>query len=98
MMPAHRMPTSVSVGLVLSPGARYDPSHHWQSAGGTQLNASVSLECSPFTHASIQGEPGCLRELAAALLRAAELAEQSLPTPATDPSDRDAGASVGGVR
>ena len=88
---------SVSVGIIVPAGAAFDPSHHWYSSSGV-LCASVSFDVGGFSHGCIQGEPAALRELAAALVQAAELAEQSQPTLAAGPSDWDAPASVGGAR
>jgi hypothetical protein len=89
---------SVSVGIVVPAGAAFDPSHHWISQTSGRLCCSVSFDAGQFSYGHIQGEPAALRELAAALVQAAELAEHSQPTLAAGPSDRDAPASVGGAR
>jgi hypothetical protein len=73
MMPSDRMP-SVSVGLIVPAGARYDSSHHWRTDLG-ELRASVSMRAGGYSYASIQGDPVALRELAAALVDAADQAE-----------------------
>jgi hypothetical protein len=73
MMPLDRMP-SVSVGLIVPAGARYDASHHWRTDPG-ELRASVSMRAGGYSYASIQGDPAALRELAAALVDAAERAD-----------------------
>jgi hypothetical protein len=81
MMPLDRMP-SVSLGIIVPPGAAYDPHHHWRTEAGA-LRASVGFQAGGYSHGHLQGEPAALRELAAALVQAAELAEQaSDPAPA----------------
>jgi hypothetical protein len=80
MMPPDRMP-SVSLGIILPVGASYDPSHHWRTETGA-LRASVGFQAGGYSHGHLQGEPAALRELAAALVQAADLAEQSDPAPA----------------
>jgi hypothetical protein len=78
MMHPDRMP-SVSVGIIVPVGAAYDPSHHWRTETGA-LRASVGFEAGGYGH--LQGQPAALCELAAALIQAADLAEQaSDPTP-----------------
>jgi hypothetical protein len=74
-MPLDRMP-SISVGVIVATGAAYDPSHHWRTDAGV-LQASVRFEVGGYSHGHVQGEPAALRELAAALVQAAELAEQA---------------------
>ena len=73
MMPLDRMP-SVSVGLIVPPGASYDGSHHWRNDVG-QWRASVRFDIGGYSDAHIQGDPPALRELAAALVEAADLAD-----------------------
>jgi len=80
MMPSHPMP-SVRLGIILPAGAAYDPSHHWRTDTGA-LRASVGFDAGGYSDAHIQGAPAALRELAAALLQAADLAEQSDPSAA----------------
>ena len=71
--------SALSVALVAHPGSRYDVDA-WM-AGNGQPNGSVRYDTSRawFT---IQGRPAALRELAEALLRCAELIEQTYPAPA----------------
>ena len=76
MMPLDRMP-SVSVGVIVPAGA-YDPSHHWRNSAGV-LHASVRFDAGGYSCGHIQGEPAALRELAAALVLAADQAETTLP-------------------
>jgi hypothetical protein len=73
MMPLDRMP-SISVGILVPPGAAYDSHHHWRDGGGG-LHASVRFDAGGYSGAHIQGEPAALRELAAALTLAADQAE-----------------------
>jgi hypothetical protein len=81
MMPLDRMP-SISLGIIVVPGAVYDSHHHWHSSDGT-LNASVRFEVGGYSSGHIQGPPAALRELAAALVDAADRADAStVPAPA----------------
>ena len=73
MMPNDRMP-SISLGIILPAGATYDSHHHWHSSDGV-LNASVRFDAGGYSSAHIQGPPAALRELAAALVDAADRAE-----------------------
>ena len=73
MMPLDRMP-SISLGVILPTGATYDSHHHWHSSDGV-LNASVRFDAGGYSSAHIQGPPAALRELAAALTLAADLAD-----------------------
>jgi len=75
MMHPDRMP-SVSLGIILPVGAAYDGSHHWRTETGA-LRASVGFQAGGYSHGHLQGEPAALRELAAALVQAADLAEAS---------------------
>jgi hypothetical protein len=75
MMPLDRMP-SLSVGIIIPLGAAYDPHHHWRNNAGV-LHASVSFDGGGYSGAHIQGEPAALRELAAALVDAADRADHS---------------------
>ena len=61
-MPLDRMP-SISVGIIVHVGAVYDASYHWRN------------EVGGYSDAHIQGDPPALRELAAALVQAADLAD-----------------------
>jgi hypothetical protein len=69
-----RMP-SISLGLIVPTGATYDSHHHWHSSDGL-LNASVRFDAGGYSSGHIQGEPAALRELAAALVEAADQAER----------------------
>jgi hypothetical protein len=75
MMPLDRMP-SISVGVIVPAGAFYDGHHHWRNDAGV-LHASVRFEAGGYSSAHIQGQPAALRELAAALIQAADLAERA---------------------
>jgi hypothetical protein len=77
----HSDPTrrsALSVALLAHPGTRYEVDC-WL-AGNGQPNGSVRCDTNRawFT---IQGRPAALRELAEALLRCAELTEQTYPAP-----------------
>ena len=74
MMHPDRMP-SVSVGIIVPTGAAYNSDHHWRNRAGV-LHASVGFEVGGYSHGHLQGEPAALRELAAALIQAADLADQ----------------------
>jgi hypothetical protein len=68
-----RMP-SISLGIIVPTGATYDSHHHWHSTDGV-LNASVRFDAGGYSNGHIQGEPAALRELAAALVEAADQAD-----------------------
>jgi hypothetical protein len=70
--------SALSVALVAHPGSRYDVDA-WMADNG-QPHGSVRYDTDRawFT---IQGRPAALRELAEALLRCAELTEQTYPVP-----------------
>jgi hypothetical protein len=85
MMQNDRMP-SISLGIIVPAGAVYDSHHHWHSRDGV-LNASVRFDAGRYSSGHIQGPPAALRELAAALVDAADRAEPAVP----------AGALVEGV-
>jgi hypothetical protein len=78
-----RMP-SISLGVIVPIGARYDSHHQWRTDLGA-LRTSVRFEGGGYSYATIQGEPTALRELAAALIEAADQAEEpeeaELPEP-----------------
>ena len=74
-----RMP-SISLGLIVPTGATYDSHHHWHSSDGL-LNASIRFEAGGYGSGHIQGEPAALRELAAALVEAADRAEADRAVP-----------------
>jgi hypothetical protein len=79
MMPNDPMPF-ISLGIVVPAGAAY-ASHHWRTETGT-VRASVRFEAGGHADAHIQGPPAALRQLAAALVRAADLADHAdLPAP-----------------
>ena len=81
MMPLDRMP-SVSLGIIVPAGSRYDTHHHWYTHTGA-LRATVRFEVGGYSYATIQGNPSALRELAAALVEAADLADAAdNPAPA----------------
>jgi hypothetical protein len=81
MMHAHPMP-AISLGLIVRPGAAYDTHHHWRNEAG-ELRASVGFDAGGTSHGHIQGPPAALRELAAALVEAADRADASSnPVPA----------------
>jgi hypothetical protein len=75
MMQHDRMP-SISLGIIVLAGAVYDSHHHWHSSDGV-LNASVRFDAGGYSSAHIQGPPAALRELAAALVDAADQADAS---------------------
>jgi hypothetical protein len=77
VMPLDRMP-SISLGIIVPAGALYDSHHHWHSSDGV-LNASVRFDVGGYSSAHIQGEPAALRELAAALVEAADRAAPPVP-------------------
>ena len=89
MMPLDRMP-SISLGIIVPAGATYDRHHHWHTDTG-EPRASVGFEAGGHSHAHLQGSPAALRELAAALIQAADRAES-----ADDPAN-GAGLVVEGV-
>jgi hypothetical protein len=84
VMPLDRMP-SISLGLIVPVGAFYHNSHHWPNDAGV-LHASVRFDAGGYSYGHIQGEPAALRELAAALVQAADQAETS---PAAAPAVRE---------
>ena len=88
MMPLDRMP-SISLGIIVHVGAVYDATSHWRTDAG-EPRASVGFDAGGHSNAHIQGPPAALRELAAALIEAADQAE-SIDDPA------DAVAVVEGV-
>jgi hypothetical protein len=83
MMPLDRMPL-IRLGIILPTGAAYDSHHHWHSSDGV-LNASVRFDAGGYSNVDIQGPPAALRELAAALTLAADLADPAaVPAPAVE--------------
>jgi hypothetical protein len=77
VMPPDGMP-SINLGVLVPVGAAYDPSHHWRTETGA-VRASVRFEVGGYSAAHVQGEPAALRELAAALVEAADQAEAAYP-------------------
>jgi hypothetical protein len=75
-MPLDRMP-SISLGIIVPAGALYDSHHHWRTETGVRW-ASVRFDAGGYSNAHLQGPPVALRELAAALTLAADLAETSI--------------------
>ena len=88
MMPLDRMP-SISLGIIVPAGARFDTSYHWRTDTGA-LRASIGFDAGGHSSAHIQGPPAALRELAGALIEAANQAEA-----ADDPADVGAVAPEG---
>jgi hypothetical protein len=80
MMQNDRMP-SISLGVIVPAGAIYDSHHHWHSSAGV-LNASVRFDAGGYSSAHLKGPPAALRELAAALLDAADRADPPVPVAA----------------
>jgi hypothetical protein len=64
---------SINLGIIVHPGAVYDPSYHWHTDAG-EPRASVGFDAGGYSSAHIQGPPAALRELAAALVEAADQA------------------------
>jgi hypothetical protein len=67
---------SISLGIIVHVGNIYDPSYHWRTDVG-ELRASVGFDAGGHSNAHIQGPPAALRELAAALIEAADQAENA---------------------
>jgi hypothetical protein len=83
VMPLDRMP-SISLGIIVPAGASFDGHHHWPNDEGV-WHASVHFDAGRYSYGAIQGQPAALRELAAALIHAADLADaaaHSEPEPA----------------
>jgi hypothetical protein len=76
MMPNDPMPF-ISLGIVIPTGAAYH-SHHWRTETGT-VQASVRFDAGGHANAHLQGPPAALRQLAAALVQAADLADHADP-------------------
>src|SRR4029453_8291538 len=94
MMPLDRMP-SISLGIIVHVGTSYDASFHWRTDAG-ELRASVGFDAGGHSNAHLQGPPAALRELAAALLEAADRAE-SAEEPATVVAGAEGGAGWWGA-
>jgi hypothetical protein len=67
---------SISLGILVPAGATYDRHHHWRTDTG-EARASVGFDAGGHSNAHIQGPPAALRELAAALIEAADQAERA---------------------
>jgi hypothetical protein len=67
---------SISLGIIVHIGTSYGPSYQWRTDAG-ELRASVGFDAGGHSNAHIQGPPAALRELAAALLDAADQAESA---------------------
>jgi hypothetical protein len=81
MMPLDRMP-SISLGVLVPARATYDGRHHWWTSQGV-LCASVRFDVGGYSSGHLQGPPAALRELAAALIAAADRADAAaVPAPA----------------
>jgi hypothetical protein len=65
---------SISLGIIVHVGAVYDASYRWRTEAG-EPRASVGFDAGGHSNAHIQGPPAALRELAAALIQAADRAE-----------------------
>jgi hypothetical protein len=65
---------SIGLGIFIPAGAVYDGHHHWRNDAG-HWRASVRFDIGGYSDAHIQGDPSALRELAAALVQAADLAD-----------------------
>jgi hypothetical protein len=70
---------SLSLGILVPAGALYDRHHHWHTETG-EPRASVGFDAGGHSHAHLQGSPAALRELATALLDAADRAESAVDT------------------
>ena len=93
MMHPDPSPT-ISVGILVPPGAVYDTHHHWRNDAG-QLRASLVFQAGGYSRAHLQGDPVALRELAAALVLAADQAETAEQAEQTDPAHPSAEVVVG---
>jgi hypothetical protein len=71
VMPVDPMP-SISLEFIVPAGAAYDR-HHWRTEAAV-LWASVRFDAGGYSNVHHQGAPAPLRELAAALLQATDLA------------------------
>jgi hypothetical protein len=69
-----RMP-SLSVSIIVPAGADYHDYYRWRTDSGA-LRASIQFRAGGYSYAAIQGPPAALRELAAALVEAADQAEE----------------------
>jgi hypothetical protein len=76
MMHPNRSPLALTATLFAYPGGRYDPTHHWRTEDGSWC-CSVHADCGRSGGFAVLGAPAGLRELAAALIQAADLADQA---------------------
>ena len=76
-MHAHPMP-ALSLGILVHVGTVYDDLYHWRNEAG-ELRASLGFRAGGTSNAHIQGPPAALRELAAALVEAADQADTDDP-------------------
>jgi hypothetical protein len=65
---------AISLGIILRVGTVYDASHIWHTDAG-ELRAALGFDAGGTNNAHLQGPPAALRELAAALIHAADQAE-----------------------
>jgi hypothetical protein len=72
-------PSALSVALLAHTGSRYEVDCWLADTGQPHGSVRHDTDRAWFT---IQGRPAALRELAEALLRCAELTEQTYPAPA----------------
>jgi hypothetical protein len=71
---------STSVAILVPVGAVFERPHYWRSTAGV-LHTCVRFDTGGYSYGSIQGEPVALRELAAALVEAADQADASGEAP-----------------
>jgi major membrane immunogen (membrane-anchored lipoprotein) len=81
---------ALSLGIILRVGAVYDAPYRWRNEAG-ELHASVGFDAGGSSTAHFQGPPAALRELAAALVEAADRADE-----ADDPPTVAVAAGVAG--
>jgi hypothetical protein len=80
--------SALSVALLAHPDTRYEVDCWMADTGLPHGSVRYDTDRAWFT---IQGRPAALRELAEALLRCAELTEQTYPAPATPAMEGVAG-------
>ncbi|HEV8650703.1 MAG TPA: hypothetical protein VG276_15190 [Actinomycetes bacterium] len=87
MTPAHpRRPSALHATLLAQPGTDYQPDA-WPAHDGT-WQGSVRYDAGPL-YVTVQGPSAALRELAAALVAAADQADQHTATPPAAPATDD---------
>jgi hypothetical protein len=84
MMHSDPSPT-ISIGIIVPFGAEFDGSHHWPNSRGV-WHASVRFDAGGYSYGHIQGQPAALRELAAALVLAADQADAAEQAEQPDPA------------